>query len=126
MAIEVTNRDLTRDPGIVHFKTGIEITDARIPGKKAFAYEHRYDRGADRLRDGCELEHRIGINRARLAYFTNAKALGKYDLILENDRNRDARDPRRPHLVLGEFLELRGGTLDFFEAEFVRPTRGSR
>ena len=115
MAVEVPNRDFARDPGIMHFETRIEITDARIPGKKPVTYERSDHRRADRLRDGRQLKHCIGVNGIRLAHFADAKPSCENDFILKNHGDGDAGDSRRAHFSLGELLEFGRSGLDLFK-----------
>ena len=97
-----------------------------VPVDHTLAHEMGDDGRGDRLRHRGQQEHRVGIDLAGLAYFTEAEALGIDHLILVDDSDRQAREAGPLHGVGDDAVQCGRGLVDIGLVEQRRHRRHRR
>jgi hypothetical protein len=106
MAQQIAQSQLARDVGVVHAEAGVMVDDAVVPLDAPLTNKRGQHSGRNRLRDGCDLEHGVRIDRLWFAGFTDAVAFLEQDIIAVDDGDGDARDAGALQRLAGEVVEL--------------------
>lgn len=117
MGIEIPHRDFACDPGIMHRKSRVQITDSGVPGDGAITDRRGNHGGADGFGHGGELENGIRVNALRFSRFAHAESFGENDFVAENDGDGDSRDFAFSHCLGDNFGKFFHGGFHAFRGE---------
>ena len=92
---QIPDRDLARHERIPHLEARQVMDDRRVPVDLPFFDEEAKRGGREQLGVRGDAEQRLRIHGRRVAELADAVALRDHDLAVLDDREREAREPRR-------------------------------